>query len=129
NQLGGALVEPQSDLDLLRTALATPEFAWPDIISFVRGNRFSMNALWSELQRYDARTRHTSIEIPITLVLGRNDRVISPRLGAEYLDALRAPEKELIWFEASAHSPLYEEPEKFNTVVRQVAQRVGLLTQ
>lgn len=129
NEFGGVFVEPQSNLELLRSVLATPEFAWPDLISFFRGNAFSINALWSEQQRYDARTRHTRIEVPIILMLGRNDRVISPRLGAEYLDALEAPEKKLIWFEKSAHMPPIEEPEKFNAAVRRVARRVGILAQ
>ena len=62
-------------------------------------------------------------------MLGRNDRVVSPRLGAEYLATLEAPDKELIWFEKSAHMVPFEEPEKFNAAVRQIARRVGMLTQ
>jgi pimeloyl-ACP methyl ester carboxylesterase len=40
---------------------------------------------------------------------------------------LEAPSKEFIWFENSAHAPLFEEPEKFNDTVRQVARGVGFL--
>lgn len=126
NQLGGIFVEPQSDLDLLRSVLALPEFAWPDFISFLRGNTFSLEALCSEQQDYDAYKRHPKIEVPIILMLGRRDHVVSPRLGVEYLAALEAPAKELIWFEQSAHMVPFEEPDKFNAAVRQVARRVGL---
>ena len=62
-------------------------------------------------------------------MLGRNDRVVSPHLRAEYLATLEAPDKELIWFEQSAHMAPFEEPDKFNAAVRQVARRVGMLTQ
>lgn len=127
NLLGGGSIEGLSDLDYLRIALSTSEFAWPNVPTVVQGVRFSSEALWEEQREYDARTRHTSVEAPIVLMLGRYDRIISPRLGAEFLDALEAPYKELIWFENSAHSPLYEEPERFNEAVRQVAQDVGLL--
>ena len=129
NRLGGVFVEPQSNLNLLRSVLAMPEFAWPDFIAFLRGNVFSIEALWPEQQDYDAYKRHPKIEVPIILMLGRCDRVVSPRLGAEYLATLEAPDKELIWFEKSAHMVPFEEPEKFNAAVRQIARRVGMLTQ
>ncbi len=126
NRLGGIFVKPQSDLDLLRSVLALSEFAWPDFISFLRGNTFSLEALCQELQDYDAYKRHPKIEVPIILMLGRRDRVVSPCLGAEYLATLEAPDKELIWFEKSAHMVPFEEPEKFNAAVRQIARQVGL---
>jgi pimeloyl-ACP methyl ester carboxylesterase len=53
--------------------------------------------------------------------------VISPELGEQYFEILEAPEKELIWFENSAHGAPFEEPQKFNELVRQTARRVGLL--
>lgn len=129
NQFGGTLVESQSDLDLLCLSLATSEFAWPDAISFVRGTGFSGKALWAEQQQYDVSSRHSSIDVPMFLMLGRHDRVISPDLGAAYFANLEAPEKELIWFENSAHAPLFEEPEKFNAMVKEIAERVGAFDQ
>lgn len=88
---------------------------------------FSIDALWLEQQSYDALTRHLRIEVPIILMLGRHDRVISPYLGVEYLEALEAPDKEVIWFDRSAHLAPFEEPDEFNAEVRQVARRVGML--
>ncbi|MBE7385645.1 MAG: alpha/beta hydrolase [Leptolyngbya sp. SIO1E4] len=126
NRLGGIFVEPQSNLDLLWSVLALSEFAWPDFIAFLRGNAFSLEALCPEQQDYDAYKRHPKIEVPIILMLGRSDRVVSPRLGAEYLATLEVPDKELIWFEKSAHMVPFEEPEKFNAAVRQIARQVGL---
>ena len=69
---------------------------------------------------------HPSIDVPIFMMVGRHDRIISPELGAEYFESLDAPAKELIWFENSAHSPLYEEPEKFNNEVLRISKLVGL---
>lgn len=125
-ELNGVFVEPQSNLGLFRKALGSPESAWPDFISFMRGNAFSMEALWPEAQRYDARARH-SLEVPVFFFVGRQDRVMSPRLSAEFLEMVEAPEKEITWFEQSAHMLPFEEPERFNDEVRRVARQVGLL--
>jgi pimeloyl-ACP methyl ester carboxylesterase len=47
--------------------------------------------------------------------LGRYDYNTPSPLAAEYLDRLRAPLKELVWFERSAHFPFVEQPERFHT--------------
>ncbi len=127
NVLGGGLYEHQSDLALLRTALSASEFGWTDLRSFFQGNRFSSEALWDEQQAYDARERHQSFETPIYFINGRYDRLISPDLSAEYFDTIQAPQKELIWFEQSAHSPLFEQPEKFNQLMIEIGQETGML--
>ena len=36
-----------------------------------------------------------------------------------YYDAIVAPDKDLVWFENSAHGPLGEEPEKFKRLMRE----------
>lgn len=127
NQFGGTFLAGESDLELAFSMIQTDEFAWPDLSSFVKGVSSSGAALWPEQKNYDARERHPSLDAPIVMVMGRHDRVISPILGVEYFEMLIAPEKELIWFEKSAHGPPFEEPEKFNEVVRQTACRVSLL--
>lgn len=35
-------------------------------------------------------------------------------LSAKYFEALKAPRKQLVWFERSAHLPNIEEKDKFN---------------
>lgn len=127
NQFGGTFVSGDSDLALAFSMIQTDEFSWRDLPSFVKGVKSSGAALWHEQKNYDARQRHPSIEAPIVMLMGRHDKVISPMLGVEYFEMLIAPQKELIWFENSAHGPPFEEPEKFNTVVRQTACRVGLI--
>ena len=127
NQFGGTLLEYQSDLDLLRISMATAEFAWPDAAPLVRGISFSGKALWDEQKTYNAQSRIQSIDVPVYFVYGRHDKAISPELGAQYFDQLEAPAKEFIWFENSAHAPLFEEPEKFNDYIVDIAQSIGIL--
>lgn len=87
NAVGAVFVSPQSDVEVVKTVLATPESAWPDLISFMRGTAFSVEALWVEQQRYHARDRHTKLEAPVFFMVGRHDHVISPRLFAELFEA------------------------------------------
>lgn len=127
NQFGGSSMAGDSDLDLAYSIISSDEYSWRDLPLFVRGIASSGAALWPEQKHYDARKRHPSIDVPIIMVMGRHDRVISPSLGAQYFEMLEAPDKELIWFENSAHGPPFEEPAKFNELVRQTALRIGLL--
>ena len=124
---GGSFKDGSSDLKLASQMIMTDEFSWLDLGAFVKGVRLSGNALWEEQKHYDAESRYTTLDAPIVMMFGRGDRVISPRLGLAYFEVLEAPSKEFIWFENSAHAPLFEEPEKFNDAVRQVARGVGLL--
>ena len=127
NQLGGGLVEYRSDFELLRTALRTPEYTLKDAYAFVQGANFSSQALWPEQQNYNAFSRHQKIEVPVYMIFGRHDRVISTQLGAEFFDQLESPSKELIWFENSAHSPMFEEPKEFNTAIFGAGLETGLI--
>lgn len=127
SQFGGAFIDGSSDLELAFSMIRTDEFSWPDLITFVQGTGSSGAVLWPEQKHYDAHQRHPSIDVPIIMVMGRHDKVISPTLGEQYFEILEAPEKELVWFENSAHGPPFEEPQKFNELVRQTARRVGLL--
>ena len=46
--------------------------------------------------------------------LGRHDYEVPSVLSAKYFQALKAPRKQLVWFERSAHLPNTEEKDKFN---------------
>lgn len=55
-----------------------------------------------------------SMDVPVYLLLGHHDYNCSYKLAEAWYEALEAPEKKLIWFEDSAHSPQWEEPDKWN---------------
>jgi pimeloyl-ACP methyl ester carboxylesterase len=55
------------------------------------------------------------VQVPVYFFEGRYDRVAAsaPELVIEYNKKLKAPKKEIVWFEQSAHHPDIDEPEKF----------------
>lgn len=56
----------------------------------------------------------TELKVPVYLTLGRYDYNCACNLAELWFENLSAPEKKLIWFEHSAHSPQWEEPDEWN---------------
>ena len=50
---------------------------------------------------------------------GAHDNNTPSALVQAYYDAIEAPDKDLIWFEHSAHGPLREEPETYKRLLRE----------
>jgi len=83
-----------------------------DIAGFSLGA--TLATMLAHLHDFDLRRVVSRVEIPITFFQGRQDFATPPDLVASYVDALDAPSgKSLVWFEASAHMPHYEEPARF----------------
>lgn len=97
---------------LIWAALRTDEANLVDLWRFGQGNRVSLDALRPEYERLDL-TRYRRFAIPVVFLLGRRDWHVPSTLAAEYLDALEAPCKRLVWFEDSAHNPPFSEPDAF----------------
>ena len=53
------------------------------------------------------------VEVPVYFCCGRRDYNVPSELVVEFGERLRAPHKEIVWFEHSAHLPNFEEPQKF----------------
>ena len=122
---GGSLYgETQSALSVLQPVmLRAPEYRPLDIVQMVR---YLMNEhrekIWdlSEVSGLEP----TRLDLPIYFFLGRHD-YSSPSVAAvAYLDELDAPQKEVVWFEESAHFAFIEEPEKFAQELVRVKEEV-----
>ena len=66
------------------------------------------------------------LQVPVFLMEGRHDWEVPSVLSARYYEALRAPSKQLIWFENSAHLPNSEERDRFNQIMRDDVRAVAL---
>lgn len=106
----------------------SPEYTDADVAGMWKGNDFSMEHLLSGALTLDL-TGRRSFQTPIFLFLGRHDHNVSSELAAAWFDTITAPDKQLIWFEQSAHEVMIEEPGKtLLTLVQQVrpiAARAG----
>lgn len=62
--------------------------------------------------------RVTQLEIPVYFMSGAYDLTVNHDLSKAYLDRIEAPAKGFYTFAHSAHSPLYEEPERVLEMIR-----------
>jgi pimeloyl-ACP methyl ester carboxylesterase len=84
-----------------------------DIMKFIKGAIFSLPCLEDQTMKIDFMNEIKELNVPVFFCSGRRDYNVPFELVAEYMENLIAPEKELLWFEKSAHLPNFEEPEKF----------------
>ncbi len=115
-RFGGSFHADLSTGKLMWAALNTDEADLVDLLLFGRGNRFSLEHLWPEFSTLDLMVYKT-FTMPVFFLLGRYDLQVPATLAASYFQTIRAPCKQLIWFERSAHHPPFEQPEEFNRIM------------
>jgi len=71
----------------------------------------------AELTALDLVRSVPRIDVPIVMAQGRHDQVAPSGAAQRYFDAVDAPSKNLVWFDNSAHTPHFEEPEKFRDLL------------
>jgi pimeloyl-ACP methyl ester carboxylesterase len=97
--------------------LFSREYTLTDRVNVVRGILGSMRLLWPELLQVDLFESAPEIKVPVFLIEGRHDHECPSEIAERYFNALKAPTKELIWFDRSAHLPNSEEPDLFNKIM------------
>jgi pimeloyl-ACP methyl ester carboxylesterase len=97
--------------------LFSREYTLADRVNIVRGILGSMRLLWPELLQVDLFESVPEIKVPVFFMEGRHDRECPSEIARRYFGALRAPAKELIWFDRSAHLPNAEERDRFNKIM------------
>jgi proline iminopeptidase len=104
--------------------LVTP---W-EIPRFIRGNNVSLAAMNDELLGLRLADTVPSLDVPVFFFLGRYDHHLDAETTVQYLDALQAPLKRVVWFENSAHNIPFEEPAAFTKSVIEALHLVGIGT-
>ena len=104
----------------------SPEYPAYYIDQTLAGMEFSRQTLGREIESigYDHARDFPVSTIPVYFVHGRYDYECPGELAEIYYDTLRAPVKEFIWFEDSAHSMYIDEPDKFNQKLIRIANEV-----
>lgn len=74
--------------------------------------------LWNETLTTDLFEEGLRLPIPVYLFHGRHDLTVSYRLARSYAETLSAPVKGFYTFEHSAHSPVFEEPDRTHMILR-----------
>ncbi len=98
------------------------EYTLNEKINVWRGKYFTTKTadLWSEIVETDLAGKIQKINTPVYFLHGIYDYTTSYTLAKDYFNKLQAPLKGFYTFEQSAHSPLFEEPEKMQIVIEDI---------
>lgn len=88
-------------------------------VNYWRGKFFSKRILWDKLMATDLTAQVTELNLPVYFLHGKYDYTDSFTLARDYFDKLKAPLKGFYTFEQSAHSPMFEEPERTQKILRE----------
>ncbi len=113
---GGNFRKPTPMLDLMVKSINASEVTWLDAIKFRAAAEFSLGTMMPEIELLDW-TGVTRFSVPVVIVSGRFDHNTDGALAYNYYNAIEAPSKDFEWFEQSAHSPQFEEPDAFNAFI------------
>jgi pimeloyl-ACP methyl ester carboxylesterase len=97
--------------------LKQTEYGWLDRLYYLLGLMNTFNAVYPQLQDMDLRLDAARFDLPVYLILGRNDMNNPYQIPEEYFHVLEAPSKQLYFFEDSGHGMIWEEAEKFHDIM------------
>ena len=102
----------------VKPMLLSGEYSPSDVFGIIRGYKYVLKAMWSEVAGINLASACPSFVMPYYVFDGRLDFNTPASLAEEYFNAIDAPRKELIWFEQSGHNPMGDEPELFKETLR-----------
>lgn len=119
---GGATRNITGMWPLVKLVLKTSEYTIGEKVNFMNGSMFSLNHMWKEVIYANLFNEIDSIQVPVFIFHGRHDYTTPYSVAQEFYNQLKAPQKQFFSFENSAHSPVMEEVEKFNSIVYKLTQ-------
>lgn len=106
---------------LLLPLLKTPEYKLRDIPKYAKGGLYLSKTLWNDVVAVSFQDV-SALSVPLIVTQGAHDYNTPTKIAEDWFSRVQAPFKKWITFEESAHSPIFEEPEKWG---REVAQALG----
>jgi pimeloyl-ACP methyl ester carboxylesterase len=100
-------------------SLLSPEYSLIEKINMWRGKSHSgISILWDNILATDLSKQVPELKIPVYFFEGIYDYTCSYTEAKAYFEKLKAPIKGFYTFEKSAHSPLFEESEKMQQILK-----------
>jgi pimeloyl-ACP methyl ester carboxylesterase len=106
---GGLAAYRQDANFYLRAPRLSPEYSAADRKAWSEGAVFTVSTLFPRLADMSLRGVK-KIDVPVIMLLGRHDYATPSSIAADWMSRLDAPQKQVVWFEHSAHLPMIEEP-------------------
>ncbi|MBH8599457.1 alpha/beta hydrolase [Thermoactinomyces sp. CICC 10521] len=123
----GGDVRKGSLFSFLRRGLFSREYTLADWWRFFQGTRFTMKHLGPKIMQMNLFNEISELKVPAYFCVGRYDYLSPFELQEKFCEQLKAPKKDLIWFENSAHCPHFEEPSSFLVVLLRIKEETAIL--
>jgi pimeloyl-ACP methyl ester carboxylesterase len=105
---------------LFLPSLQSRDYTLGEKVALWRGKAASgVSCMWDDMLRTDLGRRVPEVEVPVYFFHGVHDQTCSYPEAERYFAALRAPRKGFYAFAESAHSPIFEETEKTQRILRE----------
>ncbi len=118
---GGGTHKMRGMWPMIKMVLDAKEYTFGEKMNYMSGSLFSLKHLWSDVINKNLFYSIDSMQVPVYIFQGIHDYQTPYSVAKDFFDQLKAPEKEFFTFENSAHSPVMEEVDKFNSIVREKA--------
>jgi pimeloyl-ACP methyl ester carboxylesterase len=109
---GGVMAYRTSQEDESHAGRLSPDYTDAEAPHIFDGNDYSEGFLLAGVLNLNL-SDQTDFKCPILLFEGRHDRTVNSDVAYEWFQKVKAPRKQFVWFENSAHEPEFEEQGKF----------------
>ncbi len=118
SKFGGGTYKKREGMfrSMLLPLLKTREYSFSDIFSYAKGGLYLSKTLWNDVVAVSFKGI-TQLSVPVIVTQGVHDYNTPTKIAAAWFEKLQAPFKKWISFEESAHSPIFEEPQKWGKEV------------
>lgn len=105
---------------LFLPSLRHPDYTLAEKINLWRAKAaMGVSSMWKEVLATNLSQRVPRVGVPVYMLHGVHDYTVSYVLAKAYYERLEAPVKGFYTFDQSAHSPLFEEPQKTCRIMRE----------
>ncbi|MED4585767.1 alpha/beta hydrolase [Brevibacillus choshinensis] len=119
-QLGGVFYSPTYIQDIMIPDIQkATEYTDDEKKNYEVGEVILTTTILPELPKYNLLEMIDQVEVPVYFITGRYDYNTPYELVEQLYNKMKAPHKEIIWFEKSGHAPNYEEEQKFAEVMNE----------
>jgi pimeloyl-ACP methyl ester carboxylesterase len=105
---------------LFLPSLRNPDYTLAEKINIWRGKAATgVSSMWQEMLATDLAERVPAVGVPVYFLHGVHDYTCTYAEASAYFEILTAPLKGFYTFSASAHCPMFEEPDKVMAILRE----------
>ena len=130
-KLGGERYRKTNYNDWIFSIWSSREYSFFDLIKYAKSSAFCAgNIIYDpDFNNFNFFNQIPEVKIPVFFISGAYDYNTPWELVQKYAAELKAPKKEFIKFEKSGHSPVFEEPKRFNEEIVRIYNSLRIQNQ